>query len=621
MKKKEILLDYLKNQKKEQFVSSSDLAKILGVTNRSIRYYVKQLNDDRPDLVESSREGYRYNWQYFELPKVDESVDGRRFSILRYLLQKGDEGVDLFDLAEKLWVSESTIRQDMSALQELMQDYQLRIRQHEFHYYLTGTQEAKRLLIMTLIRKKNGDASSLEDEMQQFLGEIPLSVLTDFCQQVFDEFNFHVNQYFFQNFILHLIIVLNQKWQDESKVFSSPSLPMIEKIAVLIFEKYHLELAQEDKFELALLCDGERGHREVEVSNYVSKNVSDSLHQALEELSSVFLIDFTDQQFLNRLLLHTQNLYNRVKDKKVKRNLSALEIKMRYPALFDVAVYLSSLIATDLKIEIAEDEIAFLALHIGSFLDEQKKNEEKIHTLLVGSDYLERENQIQFLLESRFGDELLFVSTDEIKNTDRIEFIISSEKKFFNGDAEVVFIQEFLRERDFARIRRGIERIKQKRYLHFLEEFLPKLIQKEACIALEEVESKEEVFSFIGQWFFEKGFTDYHYTQRLFEREKMASTAFTSGVALPHTIRYEGKKTGFLVLKPVQPLYWDEQSIKLILAMAINPADSHDFNRIFPRIIETLVEEYHVNFLRRSQTSEEFIKRLIELMVADGYYD
>lgn len=499
MKKKEILLDYLKNQKKEQFVSSSDLAKILGVTNRSIRYYVKQLNDDRPDLVESSREGYQYNWQYFELPKVDESVDGRRFSILRYLLQKGDEGVDLFDLAEKLWVSESTIRQDMSALQELMQDYQLRIRQHEFHYYLTGTQEAKRLLIMTLIRKKNGDAPSLEDEMQQFLGEIPLSVLTDFCQQVFDEFNFHVNQYFFQNFILHLIIVLNQKWQDESKVFSSPSLPMIEKIAVLIFEKYHLKLAQEDKFELALLCDGERGHREVEVSNYVSKNVSDSLHQALEELSSVFLIDFTDQQFLNRLLLHTQNLYNRVKDKKVKRNLSALEIKMRYPALFDVAVYLSSLIATDLKIEIAEDEIAFLALHIGSFLDEQKKNEEKIHTLLVGSDYLERENQIQVLLESRFGDELLFVSTDEIKNTDRIEFIISSEKKFFNGDAEVVFIQEFLRERDFARIRRGIERIKQKRYLHFLEEFLPKLIQKEACIALEKVESKEEVFSFIGQ--------------------------------------------------------------------------------------------------------------------------
>ncbi|XHB95246.1 PRD domain-containing protein [Lactococcus garvieae] len=82
---------------------------------------------------------------------------------------------------------------------------------------------------------------------------------------------------------------------------------------------------------------------------------------------------------------------------------------MRYPILFDIAVYLSSLIARDLKIEIAEDEIAFLALHLGSFLDEQEENEYKIRTQLKMSGYLERENRVLGCLEKRFGDELLFV--------------------------------------------------------------------------------------------------------------------------------------------------------------------------------------------------------------------
>ena len=84
---------------------------------------------------------------------------------------------------------------------------------------------------------------------------------------------------------------------------------------------------------------------------------------------------------------------------------------MRYPILFDIAVYLSSLIARDLEIEIAEDEIAFLALHLGSFLDEQEENEYKIRTQLKISGYLDRENRVLGCLEKRFGDELLFVKT------------------------------------------------------------------------------------------------------------------------------------------------------------------------------------------------------------------
>ncbi|MFD2253925.1 BglG family transcription antiterminator [Lactococcus formosensis subsp. bovis] len=409
MKKREVLLEYLKKNRKQNFISSKELSKILGVTDRSIRYYVKQLNEEEPKLIEASREGYRYNGQQEVGDNTNDAINSRRFSILQLLLKNNEKGVSLFDLAEKLWVSEATIRQDIGILQKMISSKGLRISQHDFYYYLKGSYDEKRQLIMSLIRQQGNSIQSLEEEMQRFLGEISLSEMTEVCRSIFKSHRFHVNNYFFQNFILHLIFAIHQQSVSKHQNFASPSFEMIEEISQWLFKHYNIVITTEDKIELALLCDGEKGHPESQIDAYVAQEVSESLQHALKEISEVFLIDFTDEKFLTRLLIHTQNLYNRIKDRKVKRNLSAIEIKVRYPILFDIAVYLSSLIARDLEIEIAEDEIAFLALHLGSFLDGQEENEYKIRTQLKISGYLDRENRVLGCLEKRFGDELLFV--------------------------------------------------------------------------------------------------------------------------------------------------------------------------------------------------------------------
>jgi len=450
--------------------------------------------------------------------------------------------------------------------------------------------------------------------MQRFLGEISLSEMTEVCRSIFKSHRFYVNNYFFQNFILHLIFSIHQQSVVEHQNFASPSFEMIEEISQWLFKHYNIVISTEDKLELALLCDGEKGHPESQIDAYVAQEVSESLHHALKEISDVFLIDFTDEKFLTRLLLHTQNLYNRIKDRKVKRNLSAIEIKMRYPILFDIAVYLSSLIARDLKIEIAEDEIAFLALHLGSFLDEQEENEYKIRTQLKMSGYLERENRVLGCLEKRFSDELLFVKNG-FNDEKNVELILSSDKIVENNPQyETVQIHEFLMEKDFILIREAMDRVKNKRYQYFLRSFLPEIIQKNAFLHLKGKVSKSVAFEKIGHWFFTNGFAEKDFSEKLFEREGLSSTSFSSGIALPHSIRYEGRKTGMLIFKPEEPLHWDNQVVQLILSFTINPDDSKDFNKLFPHLIEILTEEYHVEYLRRSENREEFLERMIELL-------
>ncbi len=613
MKKRDLLLEILKKSPEKVF-SATELSRLLGVTDRSIRYYVRQINDNIPDLIVTNRAGYQLQQQLSEAASAnEESVEGRRFSILRQFL-KNENGVNLFDLSEELWISESTVRADMTALQALAQRHELKIEQHNFTYFLVGSREAKRNLMMYLIRRQSVDLAALENEMQKFLGEISLSELIKNCQRIFDNENFKANSYFFENFILHLIIAINSGIEGGTTEFESHSAVMIEEISNWLFTEYKVELSSADKQELALLCDAEHYQHLHGLGDYVTPKIQNALNSALQELSATYLIDFTDEQFLTRLLIHTQNLYDRVKSAKVKRNLSVVDIKVRYPALFDVAVYLSSLLTADLEIEIAEDEIAFLALHIGSFLDEQKEKAQKIRTQLLVPDYLGQKEKVQSALKEKFDEQLYFTE-------DSPELIISTERNLSDLTANSVKIHKFLTAHDFSQIAKNIERVKQNRYRKFLQEKLPSLIVSDSPLILPDEMTKKEVFEKIGNWFSDHGFTEADYATKLFEREKMASTVFASGVSLPHPLRWESKLTGLLVILPEGRFFWGEETVELLIGISVSPSDRTVFNRIFPRMIEILVDQSHVVYLRKSRDRAEFIHRLTEAMCEEDYYE
>ena len=501
----------------------------------------------------------------------------------------------------------------MVMLQKMIHGEGLSIAQHDFNYYLKGNDTQKHQLIMHLIRQQGNNQFSLEAEMQRFLGEISLSAIITVCQDSFKRYHFYTNTYFFQNFILHLIIAIYQKKVTKIKTFFSPSLPMIEEISHRLFKAYEISLNMEDKVELALLCDGERGYHPKQVNAYVDHEVAVSLYRALKEISAVFLIDFTDDKLRNRLLFHMQHLYRRIKDRRIKRNLSVIDIKVRYPILFDIAVYLASLIASDLTIDIAEEEIAFLALHIGSFLDDQKQDSHKIRTQLKLSGYIDREAIMIQDLKKYFNDALVFVKSGGEHN-DKIDLLLSTDHRSEILDYESIQIHEFLTEKDVMLIREAINRIKHKKYRQFLSHFLPKLIQENAFLMIEGNLSKFDVFRKIGTWFCDNHFTDQGFSEKLFERERLSPTSFKSGVALPHTIRYDGNKTGMLILKPAVPLKWDGQLIYLIISFTINPDDAIAFNQLFPDLIEILTEKYNIDYLIASDNREEFLNRMIEML-------
>ncbi|GGE27628.1 hypothetical protein GCM10011391_02580 [Pullulanibacillus camelliae] len=259
-----------------------------------------------------------------------------------------------------------------------------------------------------------------------------------------------------------------------------------------------------------------------------------------------------------------------------------------------------------------------------------KKNH-KIRTVIITPAYLHQHNQIERYIQKYFDDDLevegiyedvisdwnLLIPPELVITTQNAECL---ENEFATSNTEIVSIHEFMTKHDAVLIKRAVEKIKHSKYLRFLKQKVPELIRDEFFLKIRDGIPKEQIIKTIADVFQQYGYVDDDYLIKMNEREKVSSTAFPSGIAVPHTMKFESKKTGLMIIKPITPIRWDSVKVKLIIGISVNKEDSQMFNMIFPRIIELTAEPYNINYLVASASRYEFIQRLIELMAKDNYF-
>ena len=120
-----ILLDYLWHHY-EHWVAAGELSSLLHVSTRQIRKYVSSLNENETSpLVISSNKGYRLNsaqqyLAYREKGSQNVETPQTRQNLIIQKLISSQDGIDLFDLADELFVSESTIENDIRSIRKIV---------------------------------------------------------------------------------------------------------------------------------------------------------------------------------------------------------------------------------------------------------------------------------------------------------------------------------------------------------------------------------------------------------------------------------------------------------------------------------------------------------------------
>ena len=157
------------------WVSASTLAKMLDTSERTIRNYVAEVNRSGRARVESSNDGYRIAGSLQATrpsrPEADTTESVRRNYVLSRLVN-AQEGVSLFDLADELHISESTLSSGViPRVRKLVGMFGVTIDTHCFTMRLRGREQDKRRLLGYLATVDSGNYFSSATTLEELFPE------------------------------------------------------------------------------------------------------------------------------------------------------------------------------------------------------------------------------------------------------------------------------------------------------------------------------------------------------------------------------------------------------------------------------------------------------------------
>ncbi len=637
MNPKTELMVYLK--KRDEWVASQILSDLLQVSTSTIRKFVKEINMDyqTENVILSSSKGYKLNQNLLSSLYVRESFEDlsdlpedRLNKIIQLLIKAKCGGIHIYDISEQLYVSESTVRQDIRKIKDKIEQYCLDICIQNDYLYLQGSERDKRKLIKETLYEE-AENSFYEIFMNQnLLKDAELDCIKHIIAEVLKCNGYTMNEYAYSNLLLHIIIAVERlktqnhisesQLQENSGVYQSKEYHMAEQI----FKGLHTELAFEypadEVYFLSLVLIGNMTQLacpedDNSLEYLVRQQELDLLEYMIQEVNKVYLIDLNSDDFKLKFILHLKNLIARSRNQSKVYNPMLHEIRIRYPLTYDLAVFLSDILQRVQGVHINEDEIGYIAIHLGTHIENQKRMENKLKGILICPRYLDLHTEMMGKLEAEFSRDLVLVGAvtelSEGIDLSGIDLIITTVKCEGSGTIGFVEVLPFLGSADINRIQNEIQLLKQQRELKEKRRLIRNFIRKELFFKNISAENKNQLIDILGEEMKSKGYVDACYMNSVHERERISSTAFQN-VAVPHSIHMDALQTAIAIIIYDKAFQWGDNKVDVVVMLAVNNEDRELFGYIFELIIEVLSESRNIRHLKHANTYEEFIEKLME---------
>ncbi|HFL2413956.1 TPA: transcription antiterminator [Clostridioides difficile] len=630
--KKELFLNFIKTQ--HDWIDSSTLANYLNVSTRSIRKYVNEINSNGAFIL-SSKKGYKVNLNTNCQTKVDSSEnispDNRLNLILKELIVNSN-GINIFDLSEELFVSPATIEGDIVKANKFIGSYNLKIKQSKFLLKLIGNESAKRKLMSSIIFKETGsDFLSLFD-VQKIYQEYNLTKLKENIIYILKKYNLFINEYAINNILLHLMITIDRikknNYIDSVEVVNyidnNVDINIAKDISNFLESEYNITLTSAELYYLVFQLTNKTtvlNYNQMDtksLSNYIDEHFVKLTKKIIKNVYDLYLIDLSDEEFVVKFTLHVKNLISRAKNNQVLRNQIPQKLKDSYPLIYDISVYICNQIQTLENVDIDEDEISYISLHVGSFFDRQKLLEDKVLCALITPNYYDLQFKIVRDLEKRFNESIeiiqIFSDTHNLDFDNKVDMVITTLPINNRCPIPFVYVNPYLNRKDYDNIQSKFTQIKDRKNILTVQNHLEMYFSESLFMKNIYLDSAKDYIKFMGNILYENKYVKPNYIDDVLIREKMSSTAFNNNVAIPHSMKMDALKTGVCLIVNDKPVKWGEEKVQIIAMIPINEKEKEKFNYIFESFIEILSEWNNVKELTKADNYSSFMNRIAYLI-------
>lgn len=632
----ERLLEHL--SKAEGWVTAAELADRLGVTTRSVRSYVTAVKTMAAPLevIESSTEGYRLDREVYGTFLASRKTQGdapatpqdRMYHVVRRLAD-APEGLDVHGLADSLFVSESTIEADLRKVKALAEDANLSLSRRGSTVGIVGSEYDLRRLLGRIFRDQSA---------QRFLrvGGIDGSLHTDALRAfktdliaMLDSNGYFVNEYGIDNVLLHVAIAVERVAMDGGAQ-GRRAVPVSERVAeiaaqldVLVRRHFDVSLSRADVDYLAMLLTtrvvtpGHDRPTEEVLDAFVQPEYLDVVREIVAQVSTEYLVDLADEEFMVRLSLHVGNLVARARERSFSRNPMTRSMKTAYPLIYELAVFVASELQRHLAIDINDDEIAYIALHVGSYLERQARRQERVTCAIVCPNYYDMHLDLRRRIEERLGDDLqveIVITRTDVEWSSLASDVVVTTLPGAVGE-NVIVIQPFLTDADVENLRRAAARARRIRHRARIKDQLLQFFDESLFLRNFYTETDAQMIRALGERMQAAGVIDESYVRGAIAREALSSTAFTDELAVPHSMAMTAARTAIAIVVNDNPMPWGENRVHVIALIAFSASGRDAFQAVFDQFVEVFSDrEVVLRLIRRAVDFPSFIEELVRVM-------
>ena len=641
------LLTLLKEH--QQTITSRDLAAKMKVSDRTVRNDVRILNNVL------AKYGVKINTVrgkgiYLEMDDASSTLldypmtsvntlqtreDRVNFLVVKLLLS--DKGLDLGELEDEMFVSKTTLENDINYVRKFLSSRHPNIRliRSENRISIENDEWKKRLLFTKMIAEC-WDYHSKEGVL---LHNSPLKIDTieiifNYTKRNLKQNNVKLDDYDLIAFAFtiavaefrirtgHPLVNLPAMTEDSLSVaeFVNRLLDEIEHLISISFdnnERKNIMLSLSFRQIPAL----EPVNRQ-DVLHLVDENALRTVDLFLSSLIKEYGIDFSqDNQLYADLVYHIFRLEKRLRYSYERKNPLLPLIKTRFVFFFELAMVIRDCFQEVYGMNINEDEWGYVADYLITSADRSEKNRFPNGTPVAFVSHLSRSNQemLASQIKAVYGNAI------ELKGP----FSMYEKEKIIGADPQLILstiqletvrpelstiphmtISTLLKDEMFIKLNRLLRQVNQQRLFPPLPEppqsyFDPKLFFHDLSLPAE-----EDVISFLAKHIVELQYAPPECISYAIDREYMSSTAMEYGIAIPRVRTPGSGKTVISVVNLKSPMPWGDQKVSMVFFLSVAEADLHIFGTLLNYLTNVLCRKEQCKKLTQIETFSDLLALL-----------
>ncbi|MGM0165397.1 lichenan operon transcriptional antiterminator [Enterococcus sp. AZ135] len=650
---------------KHTYLTSQEIASGIDVSNRTARKYLHLLEDalkDQAVATIEAKQGNGYQLKIEDAKKfgefyltevrdhttskdittIQESNDRQYYILNRLFFEQSAVYVD--SIADELFVSRSTISNDLVEIKKLIMPYQVELQSKSNKgIFIVGNEQNIRHFIMNYFFMErlhdNLFAFSMYANLLEGISveEIVIIVL-DECR----ESQLKLSDFIVYNLVLHIGLAIKRIQNgflmdiqapmsfDEASIEYQTAL----KILARIEQAMGITFSSEEADFIALHLKNKITARTIfQKADATEEEIRTQLLETLKAIDqdTPFNLEH-DTILIDGLMIHFIPLLTRLQNNSSIENPLLEEIKTQYPDLFELTVNYFSKMAVFRPYQVTDGEWAYLAIHITAAV-ERYFNEQKTHVLVICATGLGSSQMIKNRLEREFGSRILIdkvISYYEIVEQDlsQIDLIISSiNLGNIVLNAPIVNVSVFLGKEDIQKINHEISSNKGGHFKGYKEnnqtemveekiELIKRSFKPELFYFAEGRLTKEQVLKALISKIeaVEKNDLQESFLNQLKLRESYSSVVFSEFMAVPHPIEALTKEGHVAVAVVPEGITWSEecQTIQLVFLLSPDKFGKFEIEKVSQMLVEIMEDDHFRKALAFSDTFDNFIHAFIE---------